>query len=149
MDFLRRMWHMAAFWQPDVFVMSEAEALAVPEIARYIDGLGRDGDLALVAEMDGNPVGAAWYRMFPADEPGYGFVDEQTPEIAIAVEPEARGRGIATALLDALAAHARDAGIGALSLSVNADNPSRRIYLRAGYADVRDEDGSYVMLLSL
>lgn len=149
LSFLRKMWHTAAFWQPEVFVMTEAEALRIPEIARYIEGWGRRGDVALVAEIDGEPVGAAWYRSFDADEPGYGFVDGSTPEVAIAVEREARGLGIATALLSALIDRARADGVAALSLSVNADNPSRRIYLRAGFTDVREEDGSYVMALLL
>lgn len=149
LSFLRKMWHTAAFWQPDVFVMSESDAMRVPEIARYIDGWGREGDVAVVAEIDGEPVGAAWYRTFTAAEPGYGFVDEATPELAIAVQMEARGRGVATALLASLIERGRASGLSTLSLSVNAENPSRRIYLRAGFTDVREEDGSYVMALAL
>jgi len=132
-----------------VFQLSVADALDVPEVARYIVGFGRDGDLGLIAELDGRQVGAAWYRLFTVQEPGYGFVDAATPELGIAVVPAARRRGVATALLEALAAAARRDGIGALSLSVNADNPSRRLYERAGFVDVRDDDGSYVMVLRL
>jgi GNAT superfamily N-acetyltransferase len=149
LPFLLEMWHMAAFWQPEVFQLTVEEALNVPEVARYIEGFGREGDLGLVAEADGRPLAAAWYRSFDADEPGYGFVDEATPELAIAVAPHARRRGVATALLQALADAARSRGVLALSLSVNADNPSRRIYERAGFVDVREDDGSYVMLLRL
>jgi GNAT superfamily N-acetyltransferase len=147
--FLKKMWHTAAFWQPDVFVMSEADALAVPEIARYIEGWGRAGDVAVIAEIEGEPAGAAWYRTFTAAEPGYGFVDESVPELAIAVERDARRRGVATLLMAALIDRARDAGVSSLSLSVNAGNPSREIYLRAGFVDIREEDGSYVMALAL
>ena len=50
----------------------------------------------MIALENGFPVGAAWYRVFGADEPGYGFVDEQTPELAIAVVPSKRGTGSAT-----------------------------------------------------
>jgi GNAT superfamily N-acetyltransferase len=52
----------------------------------------------LIAIDDGFPVGAAWYRLFRKDQPGYGFVDEETPELAIAVVPSRRGRGIGEAL---------------------------------------------------
>ena len=149
LSFLKKMWHTAAFWQPETFVMSESDAMRVPQIARYIDDWGREGDVAVVAEIDGEPVGAAWYRRFTTAEPGYGFVDEATPEIAIAVEREARGRGVATALLAALIERGRASGLARLSLSVNAENPSRRIYLRAGFTDVREEDGSYGMALAL
>jgi GNAT superfamily N-acetyltransferase len=144
------MWHMAAFWQPEVFTMAPEEARRIPEIARYIEGFGRDGDLALIATSDdGQPVGAVWYRRFTAAEPGYGFVDEDTPELALAVTEQARGRGAGTALLRALIDEARAEGVPALSLSVNGTNPSRRIYERCGFVDVSSDDSSYVMLLRL
>ncbi len=59
-----------------------------------------------------------------ATSPGYGFVDEETPELAIAVVPSRRGRGIGEALLEALCERARADGYGALSLSVERDNPA-------------------------
>ena len=45
-------------------------------LERYVAGWGRPGDEALVAIDEFQPVGAAWYRLFEQDEPGYGFVDE-------------------------------------------------------------------------
>jgi GNAT superfamily N-acetyltransferase len=150
LPFLHEMWHTAAFWQPEVFSIPAEQALEIDEIARYIAGWGRDGDVALVATADDRPIGAVWFRSFPATRPGYGFVDTSTPELAIAVVGEARRRGVATALLDAMIDVARGRGVRALSLSVNATNPSRRIYQRAGFVDVPspDED-SYVMVLEL
>ncbi len=150
LSFLLEMWHHAAFWQPDVFVLSEADALAVPEIAQYIEDWGRDGDHGVIAELDGRPVGAAWWRRFTEASPGYGFVDEATPELAIAVTEDARGTGVGTALMEALIAAAREQGLRALSLSVNSANPSRRIYQRCGFVDVTTSgDDAYVMLLEL
>ena len=68
-------------------------------LTRYVDNWGRAGDLALVAHETGNRVGAAWFRLFTAGEPGYGFVDEQTPELSISVVPSRRrhGRGAGAA----------------------------------------------------
>lgn len=89
------------------------------------------------------------YRLFPEDAPGYGFVDADTPELALGVESDSRGRGVGTALLEALIEAAREEGRPSLSLSVNRTNPSRRIYQRCGFADVSWDDDSYVMLLPL
>jgi GNAT superfamily N-acetyltransferase len=143
------MWHVAAFWRPEEFSLEPDVAMQVPEIARYIAGWGRPADVALVASVRNERVGAAWYRLFTAAEPGYGYVAGDVPEVAVGVEPAARGGGVATALLEALLEHARREGFRAVSLSVNEDNPSRRIYLRLGFADVAHEDGSYVMVRTL
>ena len=92
------------------------------QAARYIKGWGRPGDTVLIAIDDGFPIGAAWYRLFRKDQPGYGFVDEETPELAIAVVPSRRGRGIGEALIEALSERARADGFTALSLSVERGN---------------------------
>ena len=109
----------------------------IQDSAADIDGWGRVGDAGLVAlDEQGEPVGAAWYRLFKHDDAGYGFVDERTPELSIAIVPEARGRGVGTRLLTALIEHARAEGFQALSLSVESDNPARALYERLGFVRV-------------
>ena len=76
---------------------SEAD---VPLVRATSTGWGRPGDNAVVAIDEFQPVGAAWYRLFEQDEPGYGFVDEETPELTIAVVPSRRGRGLGEELLE-------------------------------------------------
>jgi len=46
---------------------------------------------------------------FDADDPGYGFVAADIPEVAVAVVPDARGKGISAVLLAELAQVAADA----------------------------------------
>jgi ribosomal protein S18 acetylase RimI-like enzyme len=107
-----------------------------PGIAPYLAGWGRDGDAGVVAEVEGAPVGAAWYRLFGNDHPGYGFVDAQIPEISIGVEAAWRGRGVGRALLEALVAHARTDGHTALSLSVDGRNaPALALYRSIGFVE--------------
>jgi ribosomal protein S18 acetylase RimI-like enzyme len=119
-----------------------AEALkGVPELARYVAGWGRATDVGVVAASsgDGRRVGAAWVRLLLGDEAGYGYVDEVTPELAIAVVPDVVGQGVGTALLERLLADLRGV-FPAVSLSVRADNPARRLYARLGFEDVDDSE---------
>jgi ribosomal protein S18 acetylase RimI-like enzyme len=127
----------AAYWRPDDVAPPPGEVLAEPELARYVEGFGRSGDFDLVAEgPGGEPRGAAWWRHFPAAGPGYGFMDEATPEIAIAVMPADRGQGVGTGLMRALLDEAARSEIEAVSLSVAKDNPARRLYERLGFRTV-------------
>ena len=43
--------------------------------------LGSSSDVALIASQDELSLGAAWYRFFRAEEPGYGFVDQSIPDL--------------------------------------------------------------------
>ena len=139
-DFLKKMVYKAAAWNPDWPHDRVVEALANPVIPRYHEGWGREGDGGVIAELDAEPVGAAWYRVFSADAPGFGFVDEQTPELGIAVEPLHRRKGIGEALLRSLMAQAREDGFHGLSLSVAVHNRSRMMYERAGFTKVREDE---------
>ncbi len=118
-------------------------------LTRYVDNWGRAGDLAIVAHETGNRVGAAWLRLFTESEPGYGFVDEQTPELSIAIVPSRRRHGLGQELIDALLAAAREAGYSAVSLSVEADSPAVAFYARNGFERVRDSAGGVVMTREL
>jgi GNAT superfamily N-acetyltransferase len=147
--FLRKMLYEAARWNPDWPREPMEEVLAEPMLLRYYQDWGRPGDGGVLAETEGEPVGAAWYRLFTDDEPGYGFVDEGTPELAIAVVPSKRGHGIGDELLQELIEKARAAGYGRLSLSVEPGNPARKLYERHGF-DVVDEGAeAWTMVASL
>ena len=114
-----------------------------PELARYVDGWGRPGDVGIVAIDDatGEAVGAAWYRSFAAGEPGYGFVGEETPEVAIGLAEGARGLGLGHALIDALLARAHDEDVAQLSLSVRTTNlRAVRVYEDCGFVDAHLSD---------
>ena len=137
--FLREMLYQAAAWNPDWPHERVVAALADPILERYHRDWGRDGDAGVIAELDREPVGAAWYRLFTAEQPGYGFVDEKTPELGIAVVPLHRRKGIGHTLLRALMVQAREDGYQALSLSVAVHNRSRMMYERAGFERVREE----------
>lgn len=147
LPFLREMLYEAAFWHPARPRPGLDAALDDPHIARYLRHWGRAGDVALIAtDPEEREIGAAWYRLFDAAEPGYGFIDAATPEITIGVVEDWRGRGVGTALLAALLCEAHTTGVSALSLSVERANTARRLYLRHGFTRVGEDGASWTML---
>jgi ribosomal protein S18 acetylase RimI-like enzyme len=104
---------------------------------KYLTDGGRSGDAGVIAHLGSNGrAGAAWYRLFPSAHPGYGFVAPDVPEISIRLLASYRGQGIGSSLLRALVHRARQDGYRALSLSVNRENPARRLYMRHGFLDI-------------
>lgn len=127
--------------KPDRTILQE------PALAHYVAGWGQQaGDEGLLAinQASGQPVGAAWLRFFTADDPGWGFVDVDTPEVSMALLPAYRGQGIGTALLTALIAQATER-YAALSLSVDPQNPAMRLYERLGFVVVGASGTSLTM----
>jgi GNAT superfamily N-acetyltransferase len=158
LPFLREMLYEAAFWRPETGDQREAggsprpsvdEAVATPALALYLDAWGRAGDRALLARQGALPLGAVWYRLFTADRPGYGYVDDETPEVSIGVRASERGKGVGAALLAAVLAQAALDGHRRLSLSVEPDNPALRLYERLGFARHELDDGAWTMLAQL
>lgn len=142
------MWEM-------LYEASQHHPLSDPALRRYLDGWGRRGDAAVVAldPATGDGVGAAWYRVFAADDPGFGFVDAATPEIALATAPGWRGVGVGGTLLRALIQTAEYQGFDALSLSVRRDNlVASKLYEGHGFVRVSregEEARSWLMRLDL
>jgi ribosomal protein S18 acetylase RimI-like enzyme len=142
--FLRDMLHHAYYWK------ERAPDAGPGPVALYVKAWGRPGDTAVIAIDGGFPVGAAWYRLFGAERPGYGFVDERTPELAIAVVPSARGKGVGSALLAALLARASEGGYPSISLSVDRNNAGAiELYQRHGFSQVAEDADSLTMLASI
>lgn len=147
--FLAEMLVAAAFWRPDGPSGSVAEVLGQPQLSHYVDNWPRHDDVGIVALDDQQHIGAAWLRVLPASDPGYGFVDASIPELAMAVTAEWRGRGVGSQLLSALTTAAREHGFPAVSLSVERENPAKLLYERHGFKAVSEDAGALTMLLEL
>jgi ribosomal protein S18 acetylase RimI-like enzyme len=147
--FLHDMLYAALAWRPGVELPPREWVMEHAQVAPFHRDWGRAGDTGLVAEGGGSPLGLAWYRFFTEDEHGEGFVDEETPEVAIAVVDGQRGRGIGRALLEAIHERAREQGVRRISLSVDPENPAKRLYRRLGYVDLAPDDEDGRMILDL
>ena len=114
------------------------ELVRRPEYARYVEGWGRPHDIGFVAYRsdEQDVLGAVWFRSpIPGpDEPQPS--DEEAPELAYAVAPPYRRRGIGAALFTQwVRAHPEQSVI---SLRVNSRNPVVRLYERFGFRVARE-----------
>jgi GNAT superfamily N-acetyltransferase len=134
-DMLRHAYHWRIAEDPDLPVF------------RYVQNWGRPGDAGVIASAGPNAYAAAWYRLFPASAPGFGFVDERTPELTIAVVPSQRGRGTGGELLEALLERARAEGFTQISLS--AEPGQTGFYEKHGFREHKREDGTVTMVANL
>ena len=121
--------------------------LCDPALKAYTERWGRVGDDGLIAldVANGNAIGAIWTRLFSSGARGYGFIDEGTPELSIAVIPDRRGCGIGSELLRRLLGRL-DETHSAVSLSVSAGNPATRLYVRHGFETIESSADSLKML---
>jgi ribosomal protein S18 acetylase RimI-like enzyme len=115
-------------------------------IAGYAAGWGRKHDAGIIAWDGKKPIGAAWIRSWANIEPkGFGHIDDQIPELTMAVLPDFRNRGIGTRLLETLFDIIRDE-FPAVSLSVQITNPAKRLYDRFGFQVYKHSSDDCVMI---
>ena len=133
LEFLEHMFVVAADWNPQR-ALGEAHWRAERMMEKYVGSWRHGSDFGFIveAEATSDPIGAIWMRYFDAADPGYGFVDEQTPEITLGVREGFRGQGVGSALLLA----AQEAAPARLSLSVEDGNRAVRLYESMGFVPV-------------
>lgn len=118
--------------------------------SRYVTGWMRPGDAGFIAvDAQDSPVGAAWYRMLPRTDPGFGYVGTGVPELIIGVRPIWRAHGVGRALLRQLCEHARAQGFGRISLSVERGNFAQTFYRSEGFAVTEAGHGRSTMVKRL
>lgn len=123
------------------------EELALRKYFAEFGTLAGDLGFKAVDMQTGNPMGAAWLRLLQGNQRGYGYVDDQTPELSIALDPAYRGQGVGTQLLEQLFVAAADV-YQAISLSVWPENKAYQLYQRLGFVVVKeDEDDPAVTMI--
>ena len=114
-----------------------------PQLAMYHSNFGRQHDRCFVADLHEIIIGAVWVRILPK---GFGYVDNETPELAIAVRKKFRGKGVGEALMISMLSELASAGYGQVSLSVQKDNPAIRLYRRHQFVTVSESDEDLIMV---
>ncbi|MDE6092693.1 MAG: GNAT family N-acetyltransferase [Ruminococcus sp.] len=116
-----------------------------PELQVYVENFGKKDDYCLVAEIDNKIIGAVWVRIMD----DYGHIDNNTPSLAISLYKEFRGQGIGTALLANILSLLKSESYEKVSLSVQKENYAYRMYLKAGFEVVDENDEEYIMVCNL
>ena len=92
----------------------------------------------------------AYYWKERAPDTGPGPVALYVKAWGRPVVPNARGKGVGSALLEALLDRARGAGYGSISLSVDRNNAGAiELYERHGFSRVGEDADSFTMLAPL
>lgn len=150
--FLWQMLYEAAHLQAENKTI--ADAMNHPELSKYVKNWNAEDELGCIATLFyDQPVGAAWLRLFTSENKGYGYINDQIPELAVAVLPEYRNKGIGTHLLHHLICLAKFS-YPAISLSVRNSSPAVNLYKRFGWQVVTDSEiinrvGEYSVTMKL
>ena len=124
----------------------DRDILEKPELKVYTEDFGsRGGDLCLIAESGGKPVGAVWTRIMQ----DYGHVDDATPSLAISLFREYRGKGIGTELMRGILKELKQQGFMRVSLAVQKANYALRLYEKAGFRIIGGNAEEYIMVCDL
>jgi GNAT superfamily N-acetyltransferase len=148
LSFLKQMLYEAIFWHPKAERAPMDEIFSVPEIKNIISGwMEQDGDFALIAENEKNEsLAAVWYRFWTKENSSFGFIDESTPELGIAVLSEYRNLGLGRMLLTRILQHIKNNGLKQVSLSVDPKNHAKSLYNKFGFIKVGESGTSWTML---
>jgi ribosomal protein S18 acetylase RimI-like enzyme len=150
MPFLKEILYEAVFWRDSADKPSFEAGLAYPEVHKALADWGkREGDTAVVAIMNSVPVGAAWYRCWTDSNSARGYLDDNTPEVVIAVHSDHRHQGVGTKLMEWLIDYASNHHIQKLSLSVSKDNHAMSLYRQQGFLEHIDKGDSFIMVREL
>ncbi|MDR1200406.1 MAG: GNAT family N-acetyltransferase [Tannerellaceae bacterium] len=140
-----------AIFQPEGAEPLPRDIIKKPEIYNAIRDFGeKQGDFCIFAELNGITVGGAWLRLSDDEPRSYGYIDSETPELAIAVfKPYQKlgiGRGLMNNLID-LALTNGIRGYKQISLSVDKRNYAVEMYKKIGFEIVKENEQDYVMVL--
>lgn len=146
------LWEMLyeAVYVPDGEEKFDKSLLKTSKLANYVENWGRDGDYGLIALNEQNKkIGAVWIRLFNELTRTYGYVDEQTPILSMALLPEYRGIGIGTKLMKEIIALAKENQFKAISLSVAPANSALSLYEKFGFIKIGIDGTSWDMIAKL
>lgn len=117
-----------------------------PELQIYLTDFGKKkDDIGLVAEVGTKVAGAVWVRIMN----DYGHINDTTPSFAISLYNEYRGFGIGTALMKQMLCILKQRGYKQASLAVQKANYAVKMYKKAGFQIMNENEEEYIMVCYL
>lgn len=105
-------------------------------------------DFGFIAQRHQQIFGIVWIKYFTEQDPGFGFWDEETPELSLCIFPTSRNSGFGSRLLQMAIIEAKKREIPSISLSVEFENEiARNLYEKFDFRYIDGTDGT--MLLEL
>lgn len=133
-----------SLWDPPPAGLRPREVLDIPGVAIYAAEWGKPTDVGVLA-VDGDTVmGACWSRLLTT---GLAHVNDETPQLGIALFPAYQRKGLGTALM----MHQLDSLRGrfpAVALTVHPQNQARLLYEKCGFAVQREVARGYLLMLA-
>ncbi|MEZ5041709.1 MAG: N-acetyltransferase [Saprospiraceae bacterium] len=144
--FIRKMLYLA-FFVPEGTAPFPHSIIDRADILKYHQGWGKKGDVGFLAKVGEKYIGATWSRLHRRPNEGYGFVNDETPELNIALLAAYRGQGIGTQLMHTLLTSLFHEGYPGLSLSVDQRNTvALQLYRKLGFELIKEEGTAITML---
>ena len=135
-----------AIFVPEGVEAPDRSIIERPELALYYKDFGSGpADNCIVAEADGKVVGAVWTRIMD----DYGHVKDDIPSFAISLYKEYRGKGIGTMMMRQMLQLLKSQGYKKASLAVQKENYAVKMYEKAGFKTVKENDEEFIMVCEL
>ncbi|WP_394777855.1 GNAT family N-acetyltransferase [Undibacterium sp.] len=140
------LWNLlhVSLWDPPPAGLRPREVLDLPGVAIYAQDWGKPTDVGVLA-VDGDTVmGGCWSRLLTT---GLGYVNDETPQLGIALFPEYQRKGLGTALM----VHQLDTLRGrfpAVALTVHPQNGARLLYEKCGFVLHKEVARGYLLMVA-
>lgn len=130
-------------WNEERFSLEEIDSN--PQFSHYYTEWGKD-DFGFAAQRHLQIFGIVWVKHFSEKDPGFGFIDDETPELSLSIFPEYRNSGFGTKLLQLAIKEAKEREIQALSLSVEFENKvAVALYEKLGFRYFEGTEGTMML----
>ena len=147
-EFLREMLYEAIYFADENQKLPKSFVFE-PHISKYVENFGRRGDFAFVLVIENELVGAIWTRIFSETVASYGFVDEETPELSMAIMEDYRNKGFGNQLMAKMFEKLKASGVEKVSLSVDKRNRAVNLYRKFGFEIIAEEGTAFTMIKNL